>query len=163
MTTHLELAHELESQLPEVMAEWTAFSAEEPWLALAPEDRLDTLPEAVGALARWALKAPESEAARRRALELAALHGRTRRRQGYEDVLLFREYHAMREALWRFLRRAAGDATAAIGAMLTLDRALTYVTRAALLGYHAEELEARGEWPDRLEELCADAALPAPG
>lgn len=154
---------DLKSRIADIMLEMTALIADEPWIRLPAEHRVDSLPQAMERLFDWALCDPELESHRSMALEFAALHGRTRREQQLGDEILLREYYLLREAVWRVLRGLypsdAGDDTVVV--MARIDRAISTTTRAALLGYYSDDLKSRGEWPAKLHALCAEAGLPA--
>ena len=152
----------LKDRIADIMLEMTALTADEPWVSLPAEHRVDGLPNATERLFDWALCDPENESHRVMALEVAAVHGRTRREQGLGDDVLLREYYLLREAIWRVVRALHGGdvTTEKVVVMGRLDRALSTSQRAALLGYYSAELTARGDWPHRLHLLCAEAALP---
>ena len=91
----------------------------------------------------------------------AAEHGRQSKRSGDgSEALILTEYHLVRTVIWRHLQRRYGDdASLAVAAISRLDTAITLATQASLLGFHYEILEARGEWPGRLERPAAESPV----
>ena len=147
------LCADLKDHLPEILVEWREITREEPWLSLPEEHRLNSLPDVLSALLDAALCTPEEMAAQERHVIAAAEHGRARREQGFRDALLFTEYYLLREAVWRYLRRLSTDSEKVRQAIFRIDTAVTVATSASLFGYHRDEIERRGEWPEVLQRL----------
>lgn len=149
---------------------------EEAWLTPPDAVVLDSLPELLAGLFAALSTAGGDTTAWRELVDRAAQHGASRREQGHSEEILFGEYHLLREAIWRHLRRYADegtpDATAgaatrerrppgaeapAIAAVHRVDHGLTIATRASLLGFHRGELVASGRWSERIAELIDSA------
>lgn len=148
-----EAAAALERDVPELLAEWTAITAEEPWLSLPAEHRLNSIPIVVENLIRVALGGGED----RRSLVIASgiEHGESRRSTGMPYELIMTEYYLLREAMWRRVQRVL-PAELRAPAILRIDRTITVSQRAALLGYHRRELEASGRWVNSLNSLAEE-------
>ncbi|ODT02993.1 MAG: hypothetical protein ABS52_11170 [Gemmatimonadetes bacterium SCN 70-22] len=166
----------LTNDIPSILAEWRQLRLEEPRLALPDAVLLDSLPELLTGLFAAVSPASGDAAAWRELVDRAVQHGASRREQGHSEELLFGEYHLLREAIWRHLRRYADersrDATAGasplahpppsaeasgLAAIHRVDHGLTIATRASLLGFHRRELVASGRWSERIAELVDSA------
>ncbi|MBW3553645.1 MAG: hypothetical protein KY466_09045 [Gemmatimonadetes bacterium] len=93
-------------------------------------------------------------------LATAATHGEHRARQGFEETLIYREYHLLRRALWIRMMEESGDGADAYYASMRMDTVSTLATAGAIHGMHREELEAQGRWPEILEEILTEWPLP---
>ena len=138
--------------VPEILADWQHQEAGQPWFAQPAEHGFDLLPDLIGQLLTTACCAPDDGAKYRAMLAAASDHGAQRRAQGFGQELLPTEYHLLREAVWRVLRRHAPDH--ALRAVFHVDRAITVATRASFVGYHREALAAAGRWPAALEQVA---------
>ena len=153
----LPLCEDPNALVPEVMGAWQALAAAEPWLSLPDEHRFDSLPDVVSHLLDAALCQPNDATAYRAKVEVAAKHGTDRRVRGFEQDLLFAEFHLLRGAIWDVVRRhypAAVD-----GALLRVDAAISAATRASLYGFHRAELQRAGQWPGILERIVSESPL----
>jgi hypothetical protein len=157
------LCLELTDRIPELLREIDAVAAEESMDRAPCDPRPERLGPALAAMFDWALcpdrREPERPRQRRRAIVAAADHGRARREQCAGDDAVLRDYYLARVVVGRAAARLARDEGELMEAMRGLDRAITEATRAALVGFHAPELEERGQWPARLHELCDEADL----
>ena len=134
---------DVKAHLAEVLVEWHTVTGDQPWLSMPPENRVDHMPQLIRDLSDAALGTPVDLEARLRTLDAAVKHGEERRAHGFSDGLLLAEYILLREALWRYIRRAAPLEEAG-PAIMRIDSAITLASRAALYGYHARELEELG-------------------
>lgn len=145
----------------EVVDAWDRIGVEEPWLRLPDDLDHDHLPDLIDALAEVALCTFFHPGAFERKLGLAIRHGEDRRSDGFDEPLLFREYHLLRRGLWRHIRRNCDDASRGAEAILRIDAVITHATAASLRGFHRNELEAMGTWDDVIERLKGE--LPVNG
>jgi hypothetical protein len=76
----------------------------------------------------------------------AVAHGDQRRSQGVGDDAMFREYHALRAALWRYLQKVSMPSSEALTAITRVDVVITVATTAALRGYHRADMLASTDW-----------------
>lgn len=93
-------------------------------------------------------------------LATAATHGEHRARQGFEESLIYREYHLLRRALWTRMTQESGQQADAYYASMRMDTVSTLATAGAIHGMHREELEAQGRWPQILEEIMTEWPVP---
>jgi hypothetical protein len=156
------LCLELIERIPELLLELDAVAAEEALSPGAPDARPHEFGQALATMFDWALcpdrREPGRAEQRRGAVAAAAEHGRARRVRGDGDVTILRDYYLARVVVGRAVARLVALEGDVMEAMASIDGAISVTTRAALIGYHAPELEARGAWPSRLHELCDDAA-----
>ena len=155
------VCEDLKAHVDELVAEWATVAGEVPQLDLPIDHQIGELPGLIIGLADAALCAPGDGAAHLAKVMAAAEHGRRRKESGSgSEGLILTEYHLMRTVIWRHLqRRYADDSSLAVAAIARLDTAITLATQASLLGFHHEVLEARGEWPGRLERLAAESPV----
>jgi hypothetical protein len=146
---------ELRDDLALVLAEWDALSREEPWHVQPEHYGLDSMHETVRAVLDVALGDGADKAASERLVRAAAAHGDQRRIQGAGDDALLREYHALRAALWRYLRRVPMPSSEALTAISRVDVVITVATTAALRGYHRSDMAASPEWAAELLRYVA--------
>jgi hypothetical protein len=99
---------------------------------------LDSLPELIRTLARAAHAGPKDPASEE-LIRVAIKHGKDRRKAGYADTLIFREYHVLRRFLWDELRKSKETQDAVIKAILHIDAAMTAATAASALGFRLED------------------------
>ena len=141
--------------LPLIIAEWERLSREEPWHIDPHRYGIDSLHEVIVAVLEVATWGGTGSFAAERLVRSAAAHGEQRRAQGAADDALFREYPALRTALWRFLHRAAAG-PAAIAELLRVDVAIGVATTLALRGYHRSEMPLGSSWEiDLLQQIEA--------
>ncbi len=153
MRTLDEVRTAIKAHIPEILADLQASCDRQPWCTLPSEDRLNNLAEVATGLVDVALGSNVDRATRLKEVRAAAEHGEHRLNVGLPEDLLFVEFILLRQALWRYLQdhvplRLAHDASA------RLDAAGTVATKAALRGYHRKEFEARGEWPQVINQLA---------
>jgi hypothetical protein len=146
---------ELRDDLALVLAEWEAVSREEPWHIQPQRYGVDSLHETMRAVLDVALGDGGDKAASERLVRSAAAHGDQRRVQGVGDDALLREYHALRAALWRYLRRAPMTSNEALTAILRVDVVITTATTAALRGYHRSDMPPSPDWAGELLRCIA--------
>lgn len=149
------------AHLPGILHELTTLARREPWLAIPEDRRVSTLGPLALALVSASICEPADED--RQAAEVGACitaavsHGAARRALGGSDEILFKDFFALREAVWAFLRRLPGaDRTQAAHAILRTDVIAAFATRAALYGFHRAEIEDAGRWPGVLEQLVSE-------
>lgn len=152
------LFERLASQADVVVAEWDRLSDEEPWRGLPPAHRVDALPALVRGLVSMALADTGPGERVQAGLAPAFEHGAQRRRLGFPDDVLFREYQILRDALWRLVRSEARQEEAH-QAIFCLDAAITVATRASLLGYHRAEIDAAGRWEEMARQVERESAV----
>lgn len=133
-------------ELLAVVAEWELLSREEPWHVDPHRYGIDSLHEAIAAILDVRTWGSTGAFTAERLVRSAAAHGEQRRAQGVSDEALFREYHALRAALWRHLRRRQSSEPAIISEFLRVDVAIGVATTIALRGYHRGELPAGDSW-----------------
>jgi hypothetical protein len=138
--------HVHHDDLPLVIAEWELLSREEPWHIDPHRYGIDSLHEAIAAVLEVATWGGTGPFASERLVRTAAAHGEQRRAQSATDDALLREYHALREALWRFLQRSSPPGSPAIPAILRVDVAIGVATTVALRGFHRSEMAAGTSW-----------------
>jgi hypothetical protein len=144
------------ADLPLIIAEWEALSREEPWHVDPHRYGIDSLHEAIAAVLEVATWGGTGRFTAERLVRSAAAHGEQRRAQGVNDDSLFREYHALRTALWRFLQRASPRGPEAIAEILRVDVAIGVATTIALRGYHRGDLAVGTSWEaDVLKQIEA--------
>lgn len=154
------VCEDLKAHIDELVADWEVVAAEVPQLDLPADHRIGELPGVIINLADAALCAPGDEAAHLAKVMAAAGHGRERKEHGGSEAEVLIEFHLMRTVIWRHLqRRYEDDPSLAVAAIGRLDTAITVATQASLLGFHYEILEARGEWPERLERLARESPV----
>jgi hypothetical protein len=146
---------ELRDNLALVLAEWEAVSREEPWHIQPQRYGPDSLHETMRAVLDVALGDGGDKEASERLVRSAAAHGDQRRVQGVGDDAVLREYHALRAALWRYLRQAPIPPSEALTAILRVDAVITVATTAALRGYHRSDMPASPEWAVELLRYIA--------
>lgn len=112
----------------------------EPWTSLPESQRVDHLPDLLGALLRMAFD-PEREAGHRdEVLEFARLHGVDRRNQGFEEEVIFEEYYLLRSEACTGLR-AFHEERALESIIPRLDAAISLATLASLRGLHGRGID----------------------
>jgi len=148
----------LKAHIPEILQEWRHITDEEPWSSLPEGHRLDNLPQVAIGLFEASICDPADAQLHAEKVEAAVRHGEQRRAHGLPETVLLSEYYLLREAIWRYLKRnfPAADAGEAV---LRIDNSIMLATRATLLGYHRQELEAQGRWPSPVETLVRESPL----
>lgn len=155
MASSRDLIAEVGERIPDILSDWQTLTGVHPWLQLPEDLDLDHLPELVHALIDTCAMQGEDGDPKRRVVEAGLLHGKHRSGQSYPDHLLFREYHLLREAIWRGMHRRHPHERETISAISRIDAAITVATRASLQGYH------RGTWDDDVvEKLVRESVWP---
>jgi hypothetical protein len=72
MSSPLPLCDDPNALVPEILAEWQAIAAEEPWMTLPEQERFDSLPDVLRGLVHAALCQPNERAAYLAHVEAAA-------------------------------------------------------------------------------------------
>lgn len=142
-----ELHDRLIRSIAEIMAEWTAVAAEEPWIALPREYRLNSLPLVLTTVFDATFGGGDADALAERLAQAAAEHGESRRGQGFDTDLLFREYYFLRHAIERYLCEVLRQPRCH-ELLLDVDYVLTTAQRQSLYGFHRAELERTGQWAE---------------
>lgn len=146
---------ELRDDLSPILTAWEAVSADEPWHVHPERYGLDSLHETVRAVLDVALGDGGDEQASERLVRAASAHGDQRRVQNTGDDAVLREYHALRAALWRYLRQLSIPANEALTAISRVDVVITVATTAALRGYHRSDTGPTPEWASELLRAVA--------
>ena len=144
----------------EIINHWDRIASSEPWLALPENLDFDHLPELIRRMAMASLGSDFDRERCRDLLAASATHGEHRARQGFEESLIYREYHLLRRALWSRMKQEHGENADIYYASMRLDTVSTLATAGALHGMHREELEEQGRWPEILEEIMTEWPLP---
>jgi hypothetical protein len=137
---------ELRDDLTPILAEWEALSREEAWHVHPERYGADSLRETIRAVLDVALGDGGDKEASERLVRAAVAHGDQRRSQGVGDDAMFREYHALRAALWRYLQKVPMPSSEALTAITRVDVVITVATTAALRGYHRADMLASTDW-----------------
>jgi hypothetical protein len=149
------LCRELTRHAGGILVEWRSITAEEPWLAGHEPDRTDDLIEVVLRVLDAAVcEGPDGRhAAVRQLVHAATAHGQQRHEASKPFEVLFAEHYLLREAVWRYLRRLGGPTESF--AVMALDRAISAMTQASLLSYHAARVDS-ARVPRRLEQIVRE-------
>ena len=140
-----------------ILIEWQSITAEQPWLSIPEDRRIDMLPALVTCLLEGMMGPAYGPDSHRRLVEAAIEHGKHRRDSALPDQDLFTEYHRLRMAMWRELqRRALDNGENAVRGIMSVDVAIRVAIRASLAGYHRAEFEACGAWDRAVSDLEAD-------
>lgn len=146
----------LPDDLAPIIAEWEELSGNEPWHIDPHRYGIDSLHQAIAAILDVAIWGATKPFAAERLVRSASAHGEQRRAQGVNDDSLFREYHALRSALWRYLQRSSPRGPDAITEILRVDVAIGVATTIALRGYHRAEFASGAAWEaDILKQVDA--------
>lgn len=137
----------------EVTLHWKTHAMAEPWFTFPEEIDFDHLPELIASLADVALALGRDAETCRRNLWAAVRHGEERRKDGFHEELIFREYDLLRRALWRYIRDTQGVNQPATNVILAVDTAISVAASASLRGFHRDAFLAGGRWPAVVEEL----------
>ena len=149
---------ELRDDLGQILEDWEALGRDEPWHIQPDRYGLDSLHETMRAVLDVAIGDGGDKAASERLVRAATAHGDQRRLQGVGDDAVLREYHALRGALWRYLRRVAMPPEEAITAIGRVDVVITIATTAALRGYHRSDMPVTPEWAAQLLRYVASGS-----
>lgn len=155
-----QITNEAEPIARLIIERWDYIARNEPWLALPRDLDFDHLPDLVRRMAEAALCTDFDRQRCRDLIASAAAHGEHRAREGFEETLIYREYHLLRRALWHRMKAQEGENANVYYASMRLDTISTLATSGALHGLHREELERQGRWPDVLEEIMTEWPVP---
>jgi len=158
-----ELQEGIAGSAREILGHLDEVTEEDPWIHLPRDYSINHLADVVEPMTTLALTRSGDRELCRRMLHIAAAHGEKRLEQGYPDSLIFQEFPMLRQSIWRYIRRFHDDNTGAhaFEAMVRIDAALALATKASLRGFHRPTFEARGRWPDTIDELATEwKALP---
>lgn len=154
-----ELCERIAARSNEIIERWEGAARREPWLLLPEEKRTDHLPEVIDAILTAVMGAAPT---REQVLSLArhaARHGEDRVQQGIPDSVIMTEYYLLRTAIWEVTREVAPDPATGVGAIQRIDSAISFATRASIIGYHKAQLASRGDWEGVLESLADSSPL----
>ena len=143
-----------------IVEHWGTITESEPWHALPEDLDHDHLPDLIRALAGAALCTEFDRELCGEVVDVSAKHGRHRADEGFDDALIYREYHLLRRALWDHLKSEHGENATVFYATMRLDALVSLANAASLHGLNRDRLDADGRWPAALEELLADWPLP---
>ena len=143
-----------------IIRRWSEIGSAEDWLRLPDDLDHDHLPDLIRRMAEAALCTDFERDRCRAVLECSAAHGAYRASQGFDESLLYREYHLLRRALWHRIEASWGSGAGTYYASMRLDTTATLATSGALNGIHRDELERQGRWPGVLDEILDDWPLP---
>lgn len=144
----------------QILRRWTEIAEAEPWLALPPDVDFDHLPELIRGLSGAALCTEFHRGLCEDVARIAALHGERRSREGFNDELVYREYHLLRRGMWERMKRDHGDSAIVFLATMRLDALTSLATAAALHGLHRDEVGEKRPWARVLEQLLDEWPLP---
>lgn len=153
-----ELQEGIAGSVREILGHLDAVTEEDPWIHLPRDYRLNHLADVVEPMTTLALTRSADAELCRDMLHLAAARGEKRLEQGYPDSLIFQEFPMLRQALWRYIRRFhdGNHDPRSFEAMVRIDAALALATKASLRGFHRPVFEARGRWPETIDELATE-------
>lgn len=139
----------------DIAAAFNVATSKDPWLHLPEPERINFLRNLIQPMAELALSDHPDPILCRRALHMAARHGERRHEQGMSDTVLFDDVYYFRQAIcsqldYRREPELYGEA------IRRLDSLLTLICLASLRGYYRDDFEAKGAWPDTLDELGAE-------
>ena len=140
------------AEVDEIMAEWDRNTDDLPWSSLEQADRQNNLAGVITRVIDCAMSEASREERVRALVDTAAGHGESRRKQGVDVPSLFREYFVIRTATWRQLKTLVNPPTS-YDAIFVIDGLLSIASRATVLGYHRQEMEANGRWEAQKAEL----------
>jgi len=136
---------------------WQERSVEVLGAPLPSELDLDSLPELIRTLGAAAQSGP-GDPAPEEMIRVAIKHGVDRRRAGYADNIVFREYHLLRRYLWDELKKSKETQDVIVAAILRIDVAITAATAASAHGFHLEDKPIDEE--ALIKRLLKDWAMP---
>lgn len=145
----------------QVLDHWGTIAEAEPWHALPEDLDHDHLPHLLRSLAGAGLCTEFDRDMCREVVQHSATHGRHRAAEGFDDGLLYREYHLLRRALWKQVKLDHGESATVYYATMRLDALIGLASSAALHGMNWAALDEEGRWPQVLEELLDEWPLPS--
>jgi hypothetical protein len=142
----------------DIVREFNAATACAPWDHLPEEERINFLRNLLEPLVRLTLVTPDGARLRRRTIVVAAYHGDRRRQQGFGDEILPQDFHALGQVI--VSRLVQGDPeTPETDAFQRIEGLLSVSCLASLRGFHRQQYEAQGRWPETLEVLDEEMPL----
>jgi len=149
---------ELRAAFPILVAEWQAYWEQQPWHQDSPSGRTDAMFEVLRAILDIATLAEQrSRQAHERLLRTAIAHGEQRRRQGASDEAVLGEYHALRTALWRYMRHRSPIAQN-LTTIFRVDAVMTAASTLALRGFMHGNVPPDFPWERQLARAMADVS-----
>ena len=135
------------------MEDWDRSVDELPWSGLEASSRQNNLVSVVTRIVDCAMGSASRDERVNALVQAAANHGATRRKQGGVDVsALLAEYDKLRTAIWDQLKELVEPPTT-FDAIFVIDGLLSIASRATALGFHREEMKAKGLYDKQIEEL----------
>jgi hypothetical protein len=147
---------ELRDAFPTLVAEWEACWQEEPWHRADDGRGPDPLVEVLRAILDAAMS-DEDRQVYDRLLGAALSHGEERFRQGVSEDALLREYHAVRNALWRHLVRSSSP-DEGLTAIFRVDVVISAASGMALRGFMRGHLPDGFAWERELTRTTAEVS-----
>lgn len=144
----------------DIVRRWGVIAENEPWQTLPPGLGQDHLPSLIESLADASLCTEFDQELCREVVHDSAKHGRHRGDDGFDETLLYREYHLLRRGLWHRMKEEHGETRAVFYATLRIDALVSLANSAALHGLNWSFLEEAGRWPEVLDELLDEWPLP---
>ncbi len=149
---YVEIYPLLLAEVGEIMAEWDRNTHDLPWSSLEAGDRQNNLASVITRVIDCAMSDASRDLRVDAMIDAACGHGESRRKQGFDVSMLFREYDLLRAATWRELSALSASPTS-YNAIFVIDGLLSVATRATVLGYHRAEMEANNLWEHQRAEL----------
>ncbi len=134
----------IRSSTDEILELWEEQTRREPWLRLPEGARLDHIPELLDSLVDAVVCTPDPESSRRHAVQMAARHGAQRASAGFDDTILYKEYHLLRACVWTIVERTHPGEEQAIEVISRMDMVITTATTGSLHGFHHEVVGETG-------------------
>lgn len=144
----------------DIVRRWGEIAVGEPWQALPPGLGNDHLPSLIRSLADAALCTEFDREMCRAMVRDSAKHGQDRGDEGFDESLLYREYHLLRRALWQRMKEEHGETRTVYYATMRIDALVSLANSAALYGLNSATLDEEGRWPEVLDELLEEWPLP---
>ena len=140
------------AEVDEIMAEWDRATDQLPWSLIKASEKENNLAGVITRVIDCAMSSEAREVRVEAMIKAALGHGVARRKQEIGVHSLFAEYDILRSATWRQLQ-AVGTGLTSFDAIFVIDGLLSIATRATILGYHRDEMEANGLFEKQRAEL----------
>lgn len=161
MHAFYKIAESIAGNVPAVLERFDSVTEQDPWTHLPGDYRVNYLGEVIAMASRLALSAPDDAELCRELLRGAAHHGHTRLEHGLSDSIIFREVYLVRESIWGYIQENYPDeGETAAEAIIRIDAALSLASKASLRGYYRAAFEARGTWPQVIEQMTSEWNVP---
>jgi hypothetical protein len=144
----------------QIIRRWREIADAEPWLALPPNLSFDHLPQLIRGMANAALCSDFSREACAEVAATAADHGHYRAGEGFDENLIYREYHLLRRAFADRLQEDHGRGAFVFMATMRLDSIGSLCQAAALHGLHRGPSIQDGRDSEVLRDLLDRWPLP---